>query len=104
MLQADEPEDFVIATGKTHSVREFLELAFEHAGLDWEPHVEIDPRYFRPSEVDELLGDASKAKAMLGWEANVGFEELARIMVDADVASLEDQLAGKVTRYSHEGT
>jgi GDPmannose 4,6-dehydratase len=104
MLQAGEPEDFVIATGETHSVREFLELAFEHAGLDWEPHVEIDPRYFRPSEVDELLGDAAKAKAKLGWEATVGFEELTRIMVDADVAALEDQLAGKVTRYSHEGT
>jgi GDPmannose 4,6-dehydratase len=104
MLRAGEPEDFVIATGETHSVREFLELAFEHAGLDWEPHVEIDPRYFRPSEVDELLGDASKAKEKLGWEATIGFEELARIMVDADVAALEDQLAGKVTRYSHEGT
>jgi len=104
MLQAGEPEDFVIATGETHSVREFLELAFEHAGLDWEPHVEIDPRYFRPSEVDELLGDAAKAKEKLGWEATVGFEELTRIMVDADVAALEDQLAGKVTRYSHEGT
>jgi GDPmannose 4,6-dehydratase len=104
MLQADQPEDFVIATGSTHSVREFLELAFEHAGLDWEPHVEIDPRYFRPSEVDVLLGDASKARERLGWEATVGFEELARIMVDADSAALEDQLAGKVTRYSHEGT
>jgi GDPmannose 4,6-dehydratase len=104
MLQAGEPEDFVVATGQNHSVREFLELAFEHAGLDWEPHVEIDPRYFRPSEVDELLGDAAKAKEKLGWEATVGFEELARIMVDADVAALEDQLAGKVTRYSHEGT
>jgi GDPmannose 4,6-dehydratase len=104
MLQADEPEDFVIATGETHSVREFLELAFEHAGLDWQPHVEIDPRYFRPSEVDELQGDASKAKEKLGWEPTVGFQELVRIMVDADVAALEDQLAGKVTRYSHEGT
>jgi GDPmannose 4,6-dehydratase len=104
MLQAEEPEDFVIATGKTHSVREFLELAFEHAGLDWEPYVEIDPRYFRPSEVDELLGDATRARERLGWEPTVGFEELARLMVDADVATLEDQLAGKVTRYSHEGT
>jgi len=104
MLQADQPEDFVIATGSTHSVREFLELAFEHAGLDWEPYVEIDPRYFRPSEVDVLLGDASRARERLGWEPTVGFEELARIMVDADTATLEDQLAGKVTRYSHEGT
>ena len=76
MLQADEPEDFVIATGETHSVREFAEAAFEHAGLDWEPHVEIDPRYFRPSEVDELLGDASKAADRLGWKPKVPFEEL----------------------------
>jgi GDPmannose 4,6-dehydratase len=104
MLQADEPDDFVIASGETHSVREFLEVAFEHAGLDWESHVEIDPRYFRPSEVDVLLGDPSKAKERLGWEATVGFEELAKLMVDADCAALEEQLAGKVTRYSHEGT
>jgi GDPmannose 4,6-dehydratase len=104
MLQADEPEDFVIATGATHSVREFVEAAFEHAGLDWEPHVEIDPRYFRPSEVDELLGDASKAAERLGWRAKVSFEELVKIMVDADIAELDDELAGKVTRYSHEGT
>jgi GDPmannose 4,6-dehydratase len=104
MLQADEPEDFVIATGETHSVREFVEAAFEHAGLEWEPHVEIDPRYFRPSEVDELLGDASKAAERLGWRPKVAFDELVKIMVDADIAELEDELAGKVTRYSHEGT
>jgi len=104
MLQADEPEDFVIASGETHTVREFLEAAFAHAGLDWEPHVEIDPRYFRPSEVDLLLGDPGKARERLGWEPKVRFEELVRIMVDADVAELEDQLAGKVSRYSHEGT
>jgi GDPmannose 4,6-dehydratase len=103
MLQADEPDDFVVATGETHSVREFLEAAFGHAGLDWEPHVEIDPRYFRPSEVDVLLGDASKAHEKLGWEPRVGFEELVRLMVDADTAELDDQLAGKVVRYSHEG-
>jgi GDPmannose 4,6-dehydratase len=103
MLQANEPDDFVVATGETHSVREFLERAFRHAGLEWEPHVEIDPRYFRPSEVDALLGDAGKAREKLGWQPKVGFEELVRIMVDADVAALEDQLAGKVTRFSHEG-
>ena len=103
MLQHDAPDDFVIATGETHSVKEFLEASFTHAGLDWEQHVEIDPRYFRPSEVDELLGDPSKAREKLGWEAKVTFDELVRIMVDADVSSLEDQLAGKVTRYSHEG-
>jgi GDPmannose 4,6-dehydratase len=104
MLQADEPDDFVIASGKTHSVKEFLEIAFAHAGLEWEPHVEIDPRYFRPSEVDVLLGDASKAKDHLGWEASVNFQDLARMMVDADCEALEHQLAGKVTRYSHEST
>jgi GDPmannose 4,6-dehydratase len=102
MLQAAEPDDFVVATGETHSVREFLEAAFGHAGLDWEGHVEIDPRYFRPSEVDVLLGDGTKARDTLGWQPTVGFDELVRIMVDADIAVLEDQLAGKVTRYSHE--
>ena len=103
MLQADEPDDFVIATGEMHSVREFLENAFRHAGLDWEPHVEIDPRYFRPSEVDALQGDPSRARERLGWKPKVGFDELVRIMVDADTAALEDQMAGKVTRFSHEG-
>jgi GDPmannose 4,6-dehydratase len=104
MLQHDSADDFVVATGETHSVREFVELAFAHAELDWEEHVDIDERYFRPSEVDVLLGDASKARDALGWEPTVKFEELTRIMVDADIASVEDQLAGKVTRYSHEGT
>ena len=103
MLQADEPDDFVIATGETHSVRESVEIAFARQGLDPDEHVEIDPRYFRPSEVDVLLGDASKAREKLGWEPKVRFKELVELMVDADVAALEDQLAGKVTRYSHEG-
>jgi GDPmannose 4,6-dehydratase len=103
MLQAEAPDDYVIATGETHSVREFLEHAFTHAGLEWEAHVEIDPRYFRPSEVDVLLGDSTKARERLGWAPKVGFQELVRIMVDADTGSLEDQLAGKVTRFSHEG-
>ena len=103
MLQAEEPEDFVIATGETHTVREVAEIAFARGDLDWEPHVEIDPKYYRPSEVDVLLGDASKAKEKLGWEPKVGFRELVELMVDADVAALEDQLAGRVTRYSHEG-
>jgi GDPmannose 4,6-dehydratase len=103
MQQTDQPGDYVVATGETHSVREFVERAFAHAGLDWERHVEIDPRYFRPAEVDVLLGDYSKARERLGWEPRVRFEELVRIMVEADVAALEDQLAGKVTRYSHEG-
>jgi GDPmannose 4,6-dehydratase len=104
MLQHDEPDDFVVATGETHSVREFLEVAFAHAGLGWEDHVEIDPKYFRPSEVDVLLGDASKAREKLGWTATVGFEELTRLMVDADVKAIEDELAGRVTRYSHEAS
>ena len=104
MLQIDEPTDFVIATGESHTVREFLEAAFDHAGLDWEPHVEIDPRYFRPAEVGDLRGDASKARDLLGWEPHVRFDELVTLMVDADVAALEDQLSGKVVRYSHEGT
>jgi len=96
MLQADEPEDYVIATGEKHSVREALEVAFARAGLSVEDHVEIDPKYFRPSEVDSLLGDASKAREKLGWEPKVRFKELIELMVDADIAALDDRLAGKV--------
>jgi GDPmannose 4,6-dehydratase len=96
MLQQDQPDDYVIATGETHSVREFLEVAFAHAELDWNKYVEIDPRYFRPAEVELLIGDASKAKAKLGWEPKVKFAELTRIMVDADLESLRARLAGKV--------
>ena len=103
MLQADEPDDFVIATGETHSVREAVEVAFAHAGLSADDHVEIDPKYYRPSEVDALLGDASKAKEVLGWEPRVRFKELVELMVDADRAELEAQMAGKVTRNPHEG-
>jgi GDPmannose 4,6-dehydratase len=84
MLQQDEPDDYVLATGETHSVQEFLEAAFTYAGLDWREYVKIDPRYFRPSEVDLLIGDYSKAKEELGWEPTVRFEELVRMMVDAD--------------------
>jgi GDPmannose 4,6-dehydratase len=84
MLQADEPDDYVLATGETHSVREFLDAAFGYAGLDWNEHVTIDERYFRPAEVDLLLGDASKAKEKLGWEPTVRFDELVRTMVDHD--------------------
>jgi GDPmannose 4,6-dehydratase len=85
MLQQDKPDDYVIATGETHSVREFLEEAFSYAGLDWEKHVEIDKRYFRPAEVDLLIGDASKAKEKLKWEPKTTFKELVKIMVDADL-------------------
>jgi GDPmannose 4,6-dehydratase len=84
MLQADEPDDYVLATNETHTVEEFLEEAFTYAGLDWREYVKIDPRYFRPAEVDLLIGDYSKAKEKLGWEPTVRFEELVRMMVDAD--------------------
>jgi GDPmannose 4,6-dehydratase len=97
MLQAEEPDDYVVATGEKHSVREALEVAFAHAGLDYDEHVEIDPRYFRPSEVDSLLGDPAKAREKLGWEPKVRFRELVELMVDADIAELDDKLSGKVT-------
>jgi GDPmannose 4,6-dehydratase len=89
MLQQDEPEDFVIATGETHSVREFLDEAFGQLSLDWHRFVEIDARYFRPAEVDLLLGDATKARQKLGWEPKVKFKELVRIMVQADLEALQ---------------
>jgi GDPmannose 4,6-dehydratase len=84
MLQADEPDDYVLATGETHSVEEFLDESFGYAGLDWREYVKIDPRYFRPSEVDLLIGDYAKAKEKLGWEPTVRFQELVQMMVDAD--------------------
>jgi GDPmannose 4,6-dehydratase len=89
MLQQDEADDYVIATGETHSVREFLDEAFGRLDLDWKPFVEIDPRYFRPTEVDLLVGDASKARRKLGWEPKITFKELVRTMVDADLADLK---------------
>jgi GDPmannose 4,6-dehydratase len=89
MLQQDEPDDYVIATGETHSVREFLDEAFGRLDLDWKRFVEIDPRYYRPAEVDLLIGDASKAKRKLGWEPKITFKELVRMMVDADLADLK---------------
>jgi GDPmannose 4,6-dehydratase len=85
ILQQDAPDDYVIATGETHSVREFLERAFSAVGLDYEDFVATDPRYFRPTEVDLLLGDASKAKEQLGWTPKVGFDELVRMMVESDL-------------------
>jgi GDPmannose 4,6-dehydratase len=85
MLQQPEPDDFVIATGETHSVREFLDEAFGYVGLDWKKHVEIDPRYYRPTEVDVLQGDSSKAKRKMGWEPKVHFRDLVRMMVDHDL-------------------
>src|SRR5262249_24902452 len=89
MGEPDERDDYVIATGETHSVREFLDEAFAHLDLDWKQSVEIDPRYFRPAEVDLLIGDASKARRKLGWEPKITFKELVRTMVDADLADLK---------------
>ena len=85
MLQQEKPDDYVIATGETHSVREFVEESFGYAGLDWKKHVVIDEKYFRPAEVDLLLGDPAKAKKVLGWEPKVGFKALVKLMVDADM-------------------
>ena len=96
MLQTDEPEDFVVATGETHSVREFLEEAFRLVNLDPEKHVEIDPKYFRPAEVDLLVGDPTKAREKLGWEPTVTFKELVKIMVNADIADLDRRLSGNI--------
>ena len=93
MLQQDQPDDFVIATGESHTVREFVTAAFAHANLDWEPHVEFDSIYVRPADVDFLQGDASKAKAKLGWEPKVRFPALVQIMVDEDLRMLDEQLA-----------
>ena len=95
MLQQEKADDYVIATGETHSVKEFLEAAFEHAGLDWQKYVEIDPRYYRPAEVDLLIGDASKAKKELGWAPKVTFQDLVKLMVDADMKLLADHQSGK---------
>lgn len=88
MLQTDEPGDYVVATGETHSVRELVETAFAHVDLDWRDHVVLDARFVRPAEVDLLVGDPSRARADLGWEPEVGFSELVRMMVDADLARL----------------
>jgi GDPmannose 4,6-dehydratase len=88
MLQQPTPDDYVIATGKTYSVKELVKIAFAHAGLDWERHVKIDQAFMRPAEVDLLVGDASKAKRVLGWEPEVSFEQMIKMMVDSDIARL----------------
>jgi GDPmannose 4,6-dehydratase len=100
IMQQAEPDDYVIATGETHSVREFAELAFSHVGLNWKKYVDIDPRYLRPAEVDVLQGDASKAREKLGWRARTGFQELVKIMVDADVQLLNEKLSGDFERQA----
>jgi len=89
MLQQDAPDDYVVATGETHAVRELVQVAFAHVGLDWERHVRIDPRFLRPAEVDLLIGDPTKAKQQLGWRQEVDFSGLVTMMVDADLARLE---------------
>jgi len=98
MLQQDKPDDYVVATGETHTVQEFLEVAFARAGLDSKKHVAFDKRYLRPAEVDLLIGDASKAKKKLGWEPKVKFKQLAEIMVDADIQLLAEERAGQRIR------
>jgi GDPmannose 4,6-dehydratase len=98
MLQQDNPDDYVVATGETHTIREFLEVSFGLVGLDWEKYVEIDARYFRPAEVDLLIGDPSKAKKHLDWQPKTTFKELVRIMTEADVNMLKDQMSGKSIR------
>jgi len=100
MLQQDRPDDFVIATGETHSVREFLDETFGYLDLDWHQYVEIDPRYFRPTEVDLLLGDASKAKRVLDWKPKVGFRELAKMMIDTDLRIAQNEKILKEHRNS----
>ena len=97
MLQQERPKDYVIGTGETHSVKEFLEEVFNYVGLDWKEYVEIDPRYFRPTEVELLLADASKAKRELGWSPRITFKELVKIMVDSDMelAGLDPPGEGK---------
>jgi GDPmannose 4,6-dehydratase len=91
MLQQDKPDDFVVGTGETHSVQEFVEIAFDHLGLDWRKHVVIDQQFYRPAEVDLLLADPNKARQVLGWEPEVSFEGLVKMMVDSDMASLRTQ-------------
>lgn len=102
MLQAEQADDYVIATGETHSVREFLELAFGYLDLDWKEHVQIDPRYYRPAEVDILLGDASKARKGLGWEPEVSFQALVRLMVDHDIELARKELKHGIPSASKE--
>ena len=98
MMQQEKGDDYVVATGETHSVREFLEEAFGFAGLDWNKYVKLDPRYLRPAEVDLLIGDPAKAKRVLGWQPKTSFKELVRLMVEADCDLLDRQLSGKHVR------
>jgi GDPmannose 4,6-dehydratase len=94
MLQQDEPDDYVIATNETYSIRQFLDIAFNYVNLNWEDFVEFDPRYLRPAEVELLIGDSTKAREKLGWKPSVTFEELVKLMVDSDIKALDDQTRG----------
>jgi GDPmannose 4,6-dehydratase len=96
MLQQDEPRDYVIGTGEMHSVREFVETAFAHAGMDWRKYVDVDPRYLRPAEVEALQADASAARRELGWTHRMGFEQLVRSMVDAELETLSRRAQGNL--------
>src|SRR5262249_26510869 len=89
MLQQEKPDDYVIGTGQTHSVEEFVQIAFDHVGLNWRRHVTVDPQFLRPAEVDLLLANPTKARRLIGWKPEVSFEQLVRLMVDADVAQLK---------------
>jgi GDPmannose 4,6-dehydratase len=100
MLQQSKPDDYVIATGVSHSVRELVEIAFAHAGLDWQKHVRVDPALLRPAEVDHLLGDASKARQELGWQPEVSFKQLVEMMVDADLERLRTSPATVAEKVS----
>ena len=100
MLQQPEADDYVIASGVTHSVQKLVEAAFGHAGLDWEKYVRVDPQFLRPAEVDHLIGDASKAKRVLGWEPSVSFEKLVAMMVDADIALLSESPKAAAAAWS----
>ena len=93
MLQQDEPDDYVVATGESHSVRDLVEVAFDHVGLKWNTYVRQDPSMLRPAEVDHLVGDSSKARQKLGWKPDVDFQTLVRMMVDADIRRLSDTRA-----------
>jgi GDPmannose 4,6-dehydratase len=95
MLQQPEADDFVVATGVAHSVRDLCRVAFEHVGLDYEKHVMIDPKFMRPAEVEHLLGDSTKARRVLGWEPKVSFEQMIRMMVEADLKRVKAELKGR---------
>jgi GDPmannose 4,6-dehydratase len=98
MLQQEQPDDYVVATGETHTVREFLDVAFGHLGLDWHRYVQIDPRYYRPTEVDLLIGDAAKARRQLGWKPTVDFHRLGIMMVEADIEAERLRMQGTASK------